>query len=245
MNIVRHENLYEASLAIVEGDLAVSSDINALVILPASNTPVDSWRYVYVKRAFDLLLSLMFLAVLVVPGCVIAALIVLTSYGPVFYREKRVGRYGNNFQIWKFRSMHCNTTQIGKASSSHSNGNLLQFRMRKHLHDPRITWVGRVLRRWSLDELPQFINVLRGEMSIVGPRPIIAAETQMYEHRLSYYLAATPGLSGMWQVSGRSNVDYPQRAELDAIYVQKWSLLTDLWILLKTIPAVLNRTGAR
>lgn len=117
--------------------------------------------------------------------------------------------------------------------------------MDKRRHDPRVTVIGRFLRRWSLDEVPQIFNVLRGDMSLIGPRPIVKAETYEYKHLLSFYLAATPGLSGLWQVSGRSDLDYVDRAHLDAAYVQNWSLTADLKILLRTIPAVLGRVGAR
>ena len=116
--------------------------------------------------------------------------------------------------------------------------------MRKHLRDPRITAIGGFLRRWSLDEIPQLFNVLRGEMSLVGPRPIVETETAFYGDLLPYYLAASPGLSGLWQVSGRSRVDYDRRAKLDALYVQSWSLGADFNILFRTIPAVLSRVGA-
>jgi lipopolysaccharide/colanic/teichoic acid biosynthesis glycosyltransferase len=117
--------------------------------------------------------------------------------------------------------------------------------MCKHLTDPRVTKVGGFLRRWSLDELPQLLNVLRGEMSLIGPRPIVQAETVLYGDLLGFYLDAKPGLSGLWQVSGRSDVGYESRATLDASYVRSWSLRGDLVILLRTIPAVLKRVGAR
>jgi undecaprenyl-phosphate galactose phosphotransferase len=117
--------------------------------------------------------------------------------------------------------------------------------MNKRHHDPRVTLIGRFLRRWSLDEVPQVFNVLRGDMSLIGPRPIVKAETYFYKHLLSFYLAATPGLSGLWQVSGRSDLDYSERAKLDATYVQNWSLREDFGIFIKTIPAVLGRKGAR
>jgi undecaprenyl-phosphate galactose phosphotransferase len=122
---------------------------------------------------------------------------------------------------------------------------VLQWRIRKHGNDPRITPIGRFLRRWSLDELPQLHNVLRGEMSLIGPRPVIKAETHFYKHLLPYYLAAKPGLSGLWQVSGRSDLDYDERAGLDTKYVETWSLRSDFKILLRTIPVVLGRVGAR
>jgi len=120
-----------------------------------------------------------------------------------------------------------------------------RWRTHKDIHDPRITAVGRFLRRWSLDELPQLINVLRGDMSLVGPRPVVKAELPLYEHLLHFYLAATPGLSGLWQVSGRSNVNFSKRARLDATYVRSWSLHRDFTILARTVPAVLRRVGAR
>ena len=116
--------------------------------------------------------------------------------------------------------------------------------MRKQGRDPRITAVGGFLRRWSMDEIPQLLNVLRGEMSLIGPRPIVEAETRFYGDLLSYYLAATPGLSGAWQVSGRSEIGYNDRARLDALYVSLWSARTDISILLRTVPAVLGRIGA-
>lgn len=209
-----------------------------------SGLPVDSWRYRYVKRAFDIVGSLAMLAVFFIPGLIIALLIKLTSHYPVFYREIRVGRNNRPFRIWKFRSMrphHAVRQNLG----THTDGTVLQWRMQKSKNDPRITPIGRFLRRWSLDELPQLFNVLRGEMSLIGPRPVVKAETHFYKHLLPYYLAATPGLSGLWQVSGRSDLDYDDRARLDATYVGNWSLMSDFSILLRTIPAVLNRVGAR
>ena len=116
--------------------------------------------------------------------------------------------------------------------------------MRKGLRDPRITPVGGFLRRWSLDELPQLINVVRGEMSLIGPRPIIYAEAKFYGDQFSHYLAVSPGMSGLWQVSGRSCVDYDKRVVLDKFYVESWSLRFDFSILFRTIPAVLCRNGA-
>ena len=116
--------------------------------------------------------------------------------------------------------------------------------MHKHLRDPRITRIGGFLRKWSLDELPQLLNVLMGDMSLIGPRPIVESEMELYGSLISVYTTATPGLSGLWQVSGRSHIDYDKRAKLDAKYVQSWSLGGDLMILLRTIPAVLGRIGA-
>ena len=209
-----------------------------------ATTPVESWRYDYIKPVWDVSLALVLLVLFVIPGLLIAAAIFFTSKGGIFYREERIGRQGQPFRIWKFRSMHVNRkTHDAGGSSLHA---VIEFdrRTRKHLGDKRITMVGKFLRRWSLDEFPQLLNVLRGEMSLVGPRPIVRSEMALYGTRIHYYLKATPGLSGLWQVSGRSLLGYDRRAKLDALYVQSWTLGTDLFILFRTIPAVLGRIGA-
>jgi exopolysaccharide production protein ExoY len=210
-----------------------------------SGISLDSWRYRHAKRVMDLFGALTMVLIFAIPGILIAAAIVLTSKGPVFYRETRIGRNGRLFRIWKFRSMCQNASHRIHIADTEPTGKVLHWRMRKHLHDPRITAIGRILRKWSLDELPQCFNVLCGEMSLVGPRPIVEAEMHLYGDLFDYYLAATPGVSGFWQVSGRSDLSYRKRAELDAIYVGTWSLSSDLAILLQTIPAVLKRKGAR
>ena len=204
-----------------------------------------TWRYHLIKRSLDFVFSTFLIALFAVPGILIALAIRLSSKGPVFYRETRIGRNGRRFRIWKFRSMHRDAPKRAHAGSARSGRGVLEWRMRKQMTDPRITPVGRFLRRWSLDELPQLMNVFCGEMSLVGPRPIVAAEADYYGDLFDYYLAATPGLSGLWQVSGRSDIDYPLRAQLDAVYVGTWSLRSDLLILLRTLPAVLSRRGAR
>jgi lipopolysaccharide/colanic/teichoic acid biosynthesis glycosyltransferase len=205
---------------------------------------LGSWRYRYVKRALDLIGALLMLIAFLIPGILIALSILLTSPYPVFYSEKRIGRKGVPFRIWKFRSMRPHTAPH-RIAGAYTEGVVLQWRIDKRQPDPRITMIGRFLRRWSLDEVPQLWNVLRGDMSLIGPRPVVKAETHLYRHLLPYYLAAKPGLSGLWQVSGRSNLDFNARAGLDASYVQEWSLRRDLSILFQTIPAVLRRVGAR
>lgn len=206
--------------------------------------PLGSWRYRYVKRSIDIVLAMLMSLAFLIPGILIAVCIFLTTPFPVFYSEERIGRRGLPFRIWKFRSMRPHNAVV-HGGASHSEGTVLQWRMAKQNNDPRVTPIGRFLRRWSLDEIPQLLNVLRGEMSLIGPRPVVKAETYLYKDLLPFYLAATPGLSGLWQVSGRSNLDYDDRARLDASYVQGWSLRSDLAIFLRTIPAVLRRVGAR
>jgi undecaprenyl-phosphate galactose phosphotransferase len=234
----------EDSVEPLEGGL-VELEPGYSVFFPQPNVSLlKCWRYEYLKRAVDILCSLILILVFTVPGLLITAAIVLSSRGPVFYREERIGRGGKPFRIWKFRSMHWNAPRLGLIKARQSGGVVLEWRMRKRGRDPRITVVGGFLRRWSMDEIPQLLNVLRGEMSLIGPRPIVAAETRFYGDLLSYYLAATPGLSGAWQVSGRSKIGYNDRARLDALYVSSWSIRTDISILFRTLPAVLGRIGA-
>ncbi len=223
---------------------AVFEDVESVQYVLPPELPLSSWRYRYVKRAIDIIGASLMIAAFLIPGSLIAAAILLTSPYPVFYSELRIGRNGVPFRIWKFRSMRPHATSP-RTAAAHADGVVLQWRMNKQHQDPRVTKVGRFLRRWSLDEVPQVFNVLRGDMSLIGPRPIVKAETYYYKHLLSFYLAATPGLSGLWQVSGRSDLDFDERSRLDANYVRNWSLTGDLKILLRTIPAVFGRVGAR
>jgi lipopolysaccharide/colanic/teichoic acid biosynthesis glycosyltransferase len=232
----------EPFVALDESQVAV--EIDSAPYLSRVEQNLDSWRYRYVKRSFDVICAMLMAVVFLIPGILIALAILLTSPYPVFYSEERVGRNGVPFRIWKFRSMRPHGAQH-RVGGSHADGVVLEWRMDKRGHDPRVTAIGRFLRRWSLDEVPQVFNVLRGDMSLIGPRPVVKAETYFYRHLLPFYLAATPGLSGLWQVSGRSDLDFDERARLDATYVRQWSLRADLMIFIKTIPAVLNRMGAR
>jgi undecaprenyl-phosphate galactose phosphotransferase len=242
---VQAQALFETAQGSFDGDAIASESLYGADYSLSAEEPLVSWRYQYVKRVFDILCAMTMVAVFAVPGILIAAAIAFSSEGPVFYREKRVGRDGRPFQIWKFRSMYKSAAQLSQVFGDEADGPGVHWRMNKNRRDPRITPIGDVLRRWSLDELPQLFNVIRGEMSLIGPRPIVEAETRFYGNLLGFYLAATPGLSGLWQVSGRSNVDYARRAELDALYVRSWCLETDMQILFRTIPAVLSRIGAR
>lgn len=237
--------LAEAALAgsVVEEEESIEFASHYLLRIP--RTRVESWQYRVVKRSLDVLLSAIVMALVAIPAAVIAALIRLTSDGPIFFRERRIGRNGDEFWILKFRSMRCNASHHAHSGETRSGATVLEWRMRKHCVDPRITPIGNFLRRWSLDELPQLINVFRGEMSLVGPRPIVKAEAAYYGTFFAYYLAAKPGMSGLWQVSGRSDIGYPMRVKLDASYVGSWTLKSDLAILFRTVPAVLARKGAR
>jgi lipopolysaccharide/colanic/teichoic acid biosynthesis glycosyltransferase len=239
MRRLQGEAVYDEPFVAIQATSAAADSVAAVqFVVPVER--LDSWHYRYVKRAVDVVGALFGLAIFLVPGLLIALAILITSPYPVFYCEERIGRYGVPFRIFKFRSMRPHA-----AHRERPEGVVLQWRMDKRRHDPRVTFIGRFLRRWSLDEVPQVFNILRGDMSLIGPRPIVRAETYHYKHLLSFYLAATPGLSGLWQVSGRSDLDYAERSRLDAAYVRNWSLAADFKILLRTIPAVLGRVGAR
>jgi exopolysaccharide biosynthesis polyprenyl glycosylphosphotransferase len=165
----------------------------------------------------------------------------LTSRGPVFFRHERIGRNGEPFHMLKFRTMAEGAHQRFDSLLDLSDGNLVQFKMRK---DPRVTCVGRFLRRWSIDELPQLINVLRGTMSLVGPRPHVTREVEQYGEAMRRRLLVKPGMTGLWQVSGRSDLSWDDSVRLDTRYVENWSLALDLMILTKTVRAVLKGSGA-
>src|SRR6185503_2425478 len=158
--------------------------------------------------------------------------------GPALFRQTRVGRDGSHFTLWKFRTMVVGADRVALASND-VDGPLFKLRA-----DPRVTPVGRVLRRWSLDELPQLVNVLRGEMSLVGPRPPLPSEVARYGDDVRRRLLVKPGLTGLWQVSGRSDLPWEECVRLDLRYVENWSPALDLMILWKTAFAVLGRSGA-
>jgi lipopolysaccharide/colanic/teichoic acid biosynthesis glycosyltransferase len=172
---------------------------------------------------------------------VVAAAIKLDSPGPVFFRQTRVGRDGSQFSMVKFRSMVTDAERLLIDLRSESEGNGLLFKMRK---DPRVTRVGTLLRRYSLDELPQLFNVLGGSMSLVGPRPPLPREVAEYSQDLRRRLLVKPGLTGLWQVSGRSDLDLEESTRLDLQYVENWSPAFDVMILAKTAQAVFGGRGA-
>lgn len=194
------------------------------------------------KRLFDLIFS----GVVLVCGSpillAVALAIKLTSKGPVFYRQERIGLDGRAFEMVKFRTMVDGADKmVGKlAKLNESDGGVL-FKIRE---DPRVTPVGRVLRKYSIDELPQFINVLKRDMSVVGPRPPLAGEVRSYDDYARRRLLVRPGITGLWQVSGRSDLSWEDSVRLDLFYVENWSMISDLLIALKTVKAVLNHSGA-
>lgn len=203
----------------------------------------DALRHA-VKRAFDVVGGLV-LIVLLLPTLITIGLIVKRDGGPAIYGHTRVGRNGKKFRCLKFRSMVVNSDEVLKQLLATDPVARAEWEREFKLKDDvRVTRIGRFLRRSSLDELPQLWNVVRGEMSLVGPRPIIDQELERYGANSKYYLAATPGITGLWQVSGRCETDYATRVSLDVTYVQNWSLHRDIEILFKTLFVVIRGTGA-
>lgn len=202
------------------------------------------WSSRFIKRFFDIFASLSIIIILS-PLMLYISQQVRKDGGSALFGHLRVGKGGKQFKCLKFRSMVTNSSEVLNAllSSDVDAYNEWQntFKLK---NDPRITKIGKFLRRTSLDELPQLFNVLKGDMSLVGPRPIITEELERYNEQIDYYLLSKPGMTGLWQVSGRSDVDYDTRVYLDAWYVKNWSMWNDLAILFKTVSVVLNRDGA-
>jgi exopolysaccharide biosynthesis polyprenyl glycosylphosphotransferase len=195
------------------------------------------------KRSVDLVAAGAGLLVLspVLAACAIA--IRLDSKGPILFRQRRHGRGGKEFHIFKFRTMvdGAEAQRFALASQNDMEGGGPLFKLHE---DPRVTRVGRVLRKWSLDELPQLLNVVRGEMSLVGPRPFVVHESEQITGWAGRRLETTPGITGLWQVLGRNDIPFEEMVKLDYIYVTNWSLWWDIKILCQTIPVVLARRGA-
>jgi exopolysaccharide biosynthesis polyprenyl glycosylphosphotransferase len=218
----------------------VLEELEGIPLLTFTTTPGAPFP-VFLKRMIDLTVAGAGLLVLSPLLLAIAAAIRLTSSGPALFRQERCGLNGRRFTLYKFRTMF-DGAEAQQAAMAHLNeveGPVFKLR-----RDPRVTWVGRLLRRFSIDELPQLINVLAGDMSLVGPRPPLPEEVTQYERWQRRRLSMKPGMTGLWQVSGRSEVDFTTWMHLDLAYIDQWSLWLDLKILAKTLPAVLSTKGA-
>ncbi|NIX78084.1 sugar transferase [Microvirga terricola] len=197
------------------------------------------------KRVLDVNIAALMLFLLLPLMVCIYGLIRFDSGRPILFRQQRVGLGGRSFACLKFRTMTPNADKVLQELLERSPEARREWEQSFKLrNDPRVTPLGKFLRRSSLDELPQLFNVLAGDMSLVGPRPIVAAEMSRYGEALPLYLSVRPGLTGLWQVSGRSDCSYPERVALDEHYVQTWSLWNDAKIALRTINAVLSRRGS-
>ncbi len=217
----------------------------------ARNTIAISPRYLRIKRVFDIVFTLLALPFLGVIVGIVAVAIRLNSKGPIFFRQKRVGLHGVEFDMFKFRSMYhqCDDAPHRKSIEQYManqplNGNTGTINPQyKLVDDPRVTRVGQFLRKTSIDELPQFINVLRGEMTLVGPRPPLLYEVERYNSHDWLRLCGRPGLTGTWQVYGRGRVPFSTMVDMDIAYLQQQSLLEDFKLILLTFPIMLRGTG--
>ena len=206
--------------------------------------------YQRTKRILDIIFTLLILIPLCIVIVIVAVFIRLDSAGPIFFRQKRVGQNGVEFNILKFRSMYVNSddSRHREAITKYMNGQKLGESTTgdlsyKVVDDPRVTRVGRFLRKASIDELPQFFNVLRGEMTLVGPRPPLSYEVDLYSLRDMLRLSGKPGLTGPWQVYGRSRVSFQAMVEMDIAYLQRQTLLEDLKLIALTVPVMIHRNG--
>ena len=209
-------------------------------LLEIRRTALDGWGRI-IKRFFDFIISLLLLTILIPLFLVVAIIIKLDSPGSIFVKLNRVGQRNISFGLYKFRSMVKDAHQL--------KAKLMQYNERqgplfKMANDPRITKVGRFIRHWSVDELPQLFNVLKGEMSLVGPRPHEPEEVARYDRHQKQLLTIKPGITGLAQISGRSNLPFEEEAKLDIYYMENWALGFDLQIIIKTIPVVLGRKNA-
>ncbi|MGF1524219.1 MAG: sugar transferase [Leptolyngbyaceae cyanobacterium] len=217
----------------------LNNEVPCVSFYPALIAGVDFW----LKRAFDVTFAVLFLTLLSPVYLLIALAIRIDSPGPIFYKQTRIGLHGNPFKVWKFRSMVQNADKLQaqlEAMNQTKDGVLFKIK-----EDPRITRIGGFIRRYSLDELPQIFNVLLGEMSLVGPRPLPLRDVEKFEEHYFIRQDVLPGITGMWQVSGRSDIDnFDDVLKLDLHYIQNWSICLDISILFKTFAAVLKKSGA-
>lgn len=207
--------------------------------------PIASFQYRVVKPLIDLVLVFLSLPIALPLGLLLASMIRLTSKGSVLYRHRRIGQYNQPVDVWKFRTMYEDSDHVLEQHlSSNPEARQEWAQTQKLRDDPRVTPMGRFLRKTSMDEVPQLLNVLAGDMSIVGPRPIVDEEVAKYGKYFTTYTHALPGITGLWQVSGRCDVNYPERVLLDVQYVEQWSLWMETRILLKTVFVILHSKGA-
>ena len=237
----RGTEIYVApALLDVAGPRTTIRPIAGLPLLHVDHPELSGGRQI-LKALFDRACAVTAMLLLSVVFIAIAIVIKLGDGGPVFFKQLRVGRNGRGFLVWKFRTMVVDAEQRKHLLAAENEGNGVLFKIR---NDPRITKAGTWLRRYSLDELPQLFNVMLGDMSLVGPRPALPQETARYGRHMLRRLAVRPGITGLWQVSGRSNLSIEDSVRLDVRYVESWSLILDLQIIWKTVRAILSGSGA-
>jgi exopolysaccharide biosynthesis polyprenyl glycosylphosphotransferase len=232
--------IVSSSLMDTAGDRSTVRPVDGLPMMHVEHPRLIGGRRL-VKAAFDVSLAALLLVLLSPVFAAIALIIKFNSRGPVFFRQVRVGRGGEMFRMYKFRTMHTGAEQRLRHMHAQNEFGGVLFKIRE---DPRVTRPGRLLRRHSLDELPQLINVLLGEMSLVGPRPPLPSEVEQYPQDMRRRLVVKPGMTGLWQVSGRSDLSWEDSIRLDLRYVENWSLTVDLVILMRTAMVVMRGSGA-
>lgn len=227
------------------GNLEVESLIDEKIMMLRSKNNLARWYNRFLKRIFDIVVSICGLVVVIPLGIILSAAIYFDSPGPIIFAHRRIGQGGREFPCYKFRSMVPHAEQVLESYlASHLAARKEWQESFKLREDPRITRIGAFLRKTSLDELPQLVNVLKGEMSLVGPRPIVQAEIEKYGDFIQDFYLVPPGITGMWQVNGRSDTTYEERVEMDSWYVRNWSVWIDMVYLLKTVKVVWDRKGA-
>jgi undecaprenyl-phosphate galactose phosphotransferase len=232
-----------SKIPMINGELISSIHHKGMAIYIKNNllSVVDQ----YIKQIFDYCVAFVLVLVSSPLLLLLYSIVFVSTKGKPLFSHERIGYKGKKFQVWKFRTMHTDASErleilLNECSSSREEWEK-DFKLKD---DPRITKIGNYLRKTSLDELPQLINVLKGEMSLVGPRPIVEEEIVKYEEFYNYFIAVKPGITGLWQVSGRNDIDYDERVQLDVWYVRNWSIELDIEILIKTIMVVLFRKGS-
>ena len=228
---------------IITGETTENIETTSLRTQSDVKTKISKKVYIKIKRVIDVILASVALILLSPLFAIIAIAIKIDSKGPVFFAHKRIGKNGKIIKLYKFRSMVINAEDLIKSFTPEQ---MREYKENYKLtNDPRITKVGKFLRKTSLDELPQLINIINGDLSIIGPRPVVADELEKYGVNKDKFLSVTPGLTGYWAANGRSNTTYEQRMEMELYYIDNLSLKMDIKVFFKTILSVLKKEGAR
>ena len=228
---------------IITGETTENIETTSLRTQSDVKTKISKKVYIKIKRVIDVILASVALILLSPLFAIIAIAIKIDSKGPVFFAHKRIGKNGKIIKLYKFRSMVINAEELIKSFTPEQ---MREYKENYKLtNDPRITKVGKFLRKTSLDELPQLINIINGDLSIIGPRTVVADELEKYGVNKDKFLSVTPGLTGYWAANGRSNTTYEQRMEMELYYIDNLSLKMDIKVFFKTILSVLKKEGAR
>lgn len=227
---------------IITGETTENIETTSLRTQSDVKTKISKKVYIKIKRVIDVILASVALILLSPLFAIIAIAIKIDSKGPVFFAHKRIGKNGKIIKLYKFRSMVINAEELIKSFTPEQ---MKEYKENYKLtNDPRITKAGKFLRKTSLDELPQLINIINGDLSIIGPRPVIADELEKYGTNKDKFLSVTPGLTGYWAANGRSNTTYEQRMEMELYYIDNLSLKMDIKVFFKTILSVVKKEGA-